>query len=423
MKSKLTFNSNQRFSCRDCPARCCRLPVAIPLNQDEIKRYTEQDWVHSRVGKAGIQLIEKGIVPTREAAGILQCIFLDDDELCGMQKQFGHGFLPQTCQSFPFGFVSDECGQLITQLSFVCPSVRDGYGELLTLSRVKQKLSEKGGSERMSKAMATRHGKILSQSQYMKVVARWQEATSRTLHEGTIMLLLSQLYDWTKAFEDALTTPEEKPTDTEITQAIEAADSIAVKGFDLRTSSNLQVRMIHSYILGGLSYPGRVVFKHRLDEPSAWQKLVALWTKAKWLVGRGTVNLLYIANPVNLENVNHVARFVSTDAAKPIVRLLNTVLERRQIFRDPRHLMEILVDMALATITISHYSRCRAASENRTSVNDTDVQEGISIAELTLLGHAAQRNAGKFMKQTRRTLIGARANFLYLLASENDGNE
>lgn len=422
MKSTLQFNSNQRFSCRDCPARCCRLPVAISLNQDEIKRYIKQDWVRSRVGEKGIRLIENGIVPTREAAGILQCIFLDDDELCSMQKQFDHGFLPQTCQSFPFGFVSDERGQLITQLSFVCPSVRDGYGELLTLSRVKQKLSEKGGSERMSKAMATRHGKILSQTQYMKIVARWQEATARVLHEGTIMLLLSQLYDWTKAFEDALTTPEEKPTDTEVAQAIDAADRIAVKGFDLRTTSSFQVRMLHSYILGGLSYPARVVFKHRLDKPSAWQKLMALWTKAKWLVGRGTVDLLYVSNPVNLSNVNHVARFIGTDTAKPIIKLLNTVLERRQIFRDPRHLMEILIDMALATVTISHYARCRAASENRTSVNDIDVQEGISIAELALLGHAAQRHAGKFMKQTRRTLIGARANFLSLLASENDGN-
>lgn len=47
------------------------------------------------------------------------------------------------------------------------------------------------------------------------------------------------------------------------------------------------------------------------------------------------------------------------------------------------------MDMAMFTVIISRYARCRAASEGRVDAEGDDVREGISIAELTLLGHAA----------------------------------
>lgn len=216
MPTKFVFDGEQRFACRDCPARCCRLPVAIPLNQEEIARYRAEPWIRERVGGDGMTWIENGKIPTVDAHRILQCIFLDDDGLCAMQKRFGHAFLPQTCQSFPFGFVRNEKGALVAQMSQLCPSIRDGYGELITAKRLTEKLAQKGGEERMSKAMGTRHGRILSQAQYIRVVERWLD---RLRSDALPPQVLLELYDWTLAFEDALPGNAEKPSDADVTAA------------------------------------------------------------------------------------------------------------------------------------------------------------------------------------------------------------
>jgi lysine-N-methylase len=417
MAAKILFDPCQKFDCRDCPARCCRLPVAIPLNAEEVARFTEEPWVRERLGDEGMAWIAKGLVPTRDANRILQCAFLDDDELCSMQKKLGHDFLPQTCKSFPFGFVSNEKDQLVAQMSQLCPSIRDGYGELITVQRLRDKLSQKGGSERMSKAMATRHGRILSQAQYMRVVRKWVE---RLEQDKPPLEVLLELYDWTKAFEDSLPGSSEKPDDAAVTEAFARADEAKLVRFQLSTSTPFQARMLHTYVLGGLSYPSRVMLEHRLDQPPPFQGLRALWTKIKWALCRGTVDLIYVRNPVPLRKVDAVQRFLSGEKARPISRLLRLIVERRQIFRDPRHMMEVIMDMALSTIVISRYARCRAASEGRSEVEDADVKEGISVVELALLGHASQRGAGATLRNTRRTLIAARENFLRMLASEND---
>lgn len=418
MATKFVFDADQKFACRDCPARCCRLPVAIPLNDDEVRRYREEPWIRERVGDDGMVWIERGKVPTRDADRILQCVFLDDDGLCSMQKKFGHDFLPQTCQSFPFGFVRNEKSVLVAQMSQLCPSIREGYGERVTTSLLKDKLAQKGGEERMSKAMGTRHGRILNQGQYLRVVARWLE---RLRSDALPPQVLLELYDWTLAFEDALPGTAEKPSDADVAEAMKKADEKKLAPFELATSPSFQVRMLYTYVLGGLSYPARVFFPHRLHAPPSFvQNLRSLWVKLKWLFRRGKVDLLYVEKPVPLAEVDEVERFLSTDLARPISRLLRLVVERRQIFREPRHMMDVLMDLTLATVVISRFARCRAASEGRKRVEHEDVMEGISVAELALLGHASQRNAGTVMTNTRRTLIANRESFLLTVGSENN---
>jgi len=392
--------------------------VAVPLNPAEIARFeAESSWMLDRLGEEGMGWIRQGVIPTRDVNRVLQCAFLDDDGLCSMQKQFGHEFLPQTCQSFPFGFVSNERGELVAQMSQLCPAIRDGYGSLITVERLRDKLAQKGGAERMSKAMATRHGRILSQAQYMRIVQRWIERIDDTRPPLDILL---ELYDWTKAFEDALPGTSEKPDDASVDEVINRADATKLVRFQLSTSTSMEARVLRMYVLGGLSYPTRVQQEHRLDRPTFLQRLRSLWSKTKWALGRGKVDLLYVENPVPLRRVDVVKRFLSSEKARPISRLMRLVIDRRQIFRDPRHLMEVIMDMAMATVIISRYARCRAAAEGRFEVDVDDVREGISIAELTLLGHAAQRGAGVTLRNTRRSLIGARENFLRLLASENE---
>jgi len=416
MPTKFVFDAEQRFDCRDCPARCCRLPVAIPLSSGEIARFREEPWIHKRVGDAGVKWIEKGVVPTKDVGGILQCAFLDEDDLCSMQKQFGHDFLPQTCKSFPFGFVRNEKDRLVAQMSQLCPSIRRNYGDPVTKKRLQQKLDEKGGAERMSKAMGTRHGQILNQKQYMRVVDRWLD---RLVPDARPPQVLIELYDWTLAFEDAIPQTAEKPADAEVTAALEKADEAKLAAFSWSTGLPWQARMLYAYVLGGLSYPARVALPHRIDPPPIFQGVRTLWVKMKWLIGRGTADLIYVPKTVPLREVEQVPRFLSTQRAQPVSALLRLVVERRQIFREPRHMMDVLVDLVLSTLVISRYARCRAASEGRSEVTEEDVEGGIAVAELALLGHASQRKAGKAMVNMRRMLIANREMLLRMLASEN----
>jgi len=114
-----------------------------------------------------------------------------------------------------------------------------------------------------------------------------------------------------------------------------------------------------------------------------------------------------------------VDRFLSGGEGALVRDHLRLVLARRQILaQGPRPLMEVLLDMALATAMISCFARCRAAAEGRTKVTPADVHEGISVAELRVLHHASPSNQGGLMVRLRRLVLTDRELFRQVLASE-----
>ncbi|WP_437335137.1 YkgJ family cysteine cluster protein [Sorangium sp. So ce394] len=413
---KISSPPDQKFACRDCPARCCRLPWNIRFSSDEAKRYLEEPWVRERAGEEGALVIARGVLPMREKDRRLQCVFLDDDLLCSMQKQFGHEYIPRSCQAFPFGFVRDEKDVVVAQLSHLCPSIRDNYGEPVD-RQLKDKLQQRGDTERMSKALATLGGVILAQPQYLRAAAHWDAELAT---DASPAATLARLYDWTTAFERALPPGAERAADVSIDAALALAGAEAPAPLEPRKKPSFYARVLFAYLLGNLCYPSRVREAHRVGKAS-WTELHALRSfgnKAAWMLGRGTVDMLFIPKPFKLQRVRTVDRFLAGDEGTLVKDYLRLVLQRRHIFSAPRHLLAAVLDLSLATVIISRFARCRAAADGRVKVSPEDVREGISVAELVLLSHAALSEQGKLMKNLRWLLLTKRESFRALLATE-----
>jgi lysine-N-methylase len=159
--AKFSYRAEQRFECRDCPGRCCSLPWSAPIGEAEAKRLLDEPWIEERVGAQGLAVIEQGVLPLCEVGRRLRCAFLEDDHRCSMQNEFGHDYLPRTCQVYPFGFVQNEKKEVVVHLSRLCPSVRDDLGKPLK-GQLRAKLKQQGAAETLAEKMGTLQGTVLS---------------------------------------------------------------------------------------------------------------------------------------------------------------------------------------------------------------------------------------------------------------------
>ncbi|MDC0679957.1 YkgJ family cysteine cluster protein [Sorangium atrum] len=392
------------------------MPWNIRFGGDEARRYLAEPWVRERVGEEGALVIGRGVLPVRERDRQLQCVFLDDDMLCSMQKRFGHEYIPKSCQAFPFGFVRDEKDVVVAQLSQLCPSIRDNYGKPVD-RQLKAKLQQRGDTERMSTALATLSGVILAQPLYLRAARHWEERLATGASPAST---LAELYDWTAAFERALPQGQGRATDASVDAALGQAGKEEPEPLAPRKRPSFYARVLFAYLLGNLCYPSRVRESHRVEEAS-WTELQALRSfgnKAAWMLGRGTVDMLFVPRPFKLQRVSTVDRFLAGDEGTLVKDYLRLVLQRRHIFSAPRHLLAAVLDLSLATVVISRFARCRAAADGRVKVSPEDVREGISVAELVLLSHAALSEQGTLMKNLRWLLLTKRESFRALLATE-----
>jgi len=417
MATKLISLPDRRFACRECPARCCRLPWRIRLRDEEARRYLADPWVRERAGPEGARVLERGVLPMREVDRRLECVFLDPDGLCSMQKREGHAYLPRSCQAFPFGFVRDEDSAVVAQLSQLCPSIRDNRGDPVD-GQLPSKLQQKGEVGRMSDAMSTQGGLLLSQPQYLRVVRRWE---ARLGEGGSPAAALAQIYDWTIAFEGALLGEAGRATDASVEAALDLADRQDVEPVQPRATPSFPARALFASLLGLLCYPSRLRLAHRIGRAggSLGEALRSLGNKLAWLLGRGTVDMLFLPGPLELRRVRAVPRFLSGDEGSLVADFLRLVLRRRQIFcAEPLSLVDVIVDLALSTTLISHFARCHAAAAQRERVTPEDVREGISVAEMLLSSHASLDGQRGLSKHLRRLLATNRTRLRETLATE-----
>ncbi len=401
---RLTFAPEQRFECTSCPARCCQLPWAIRLLPEEVERYLGDPWVTERAGPEGLAVIERqSVLPVRERAGLPACVFLDDDDLCSLQKEFGHAFLPRSCQAFPFGFVRDEADRPTAQLSRLCPSVRDDYGAAAE-PQLPAKLEQCGSDERMSKALATLDGTIVSQAQYLELCGRWERELAQSSHAGAS---IAALLDATRAFEAALPGGVERIGDADFERALAAFDGHRAVPLTARAGSTFDARLLFAHVLGNLSRPARALLPHRIGPAGALLRIRAWMDKLSWMLERGAVDLLFVPKRVPLGRVRRVARFLGTGLGEPVGSYLAQVLSRRHVFSQPRHLLAVLLDLGLATAILSRFARCRAAADGRAQVEEADVREGIAVAELVLLSHASLHGPSPMLSRLRTAMLAA----------------
>lgn len=416
MSTKFSFPQGQRFECRDCPARCCRLPARVRITDEEAERYLADAWVRERVGVEGLPILQNGRLPLREKDRGLQCVFLDDDNLCSMQKRSGHDSIPRTCQAFPFAFARDTSGVTVAQMSHVCPSIRDNYGHPVA-KQLPIKLRQKGVISQISSEMATLGGLTLSSKQYLRVARRWEEVLGAA---ASPVIALARLYDFTYAFERALSADLERVSDAAVDDALGRVTEPEPALPAPRKSPSFYARVLFASLLGYLCYPSRVKNANRIggapgSRLSGWHNFA---NKIAWIIDWGTFDMQYIPRPFRLQRVNAVGRFLPGSASAPVTDYLRLILQRRQLFFENRHLLAVVVDLALATTIISRFARCRAAAEDRTRVTLEDVREGISVAELVLVSHVDLSARGPLLDSLCRLLLMSRASFLGLLASE-----
>lgn len=414
MATKFLYREEQRFACRDCPARCCRVPWRIEFGADRAKQYLEDEWVTERVGPEGVEVLGKGRLPFRDVGGRLQCVFLDEDELCGLQKKHGHSFLPQACQVFPYGFVRSEKGEAIVALSHLCPSVRDNRGEPIK-KQLKGKLKEFGKAEALAERMGSRNGVTLKPRHYMRVIRHWSDALEEAASPAQA---LADLYDWVDSFEDALPPSSSAIDDGAIDAAMEQAAERPSEELVSRKRSSLQARSLYSYQLGNLCYPSRLRVQHLVGEVPRFVAARSMLNKVAWFLEWGTVDMLLIDQPVSLRKVNQVDRFLGGDLGAEVLAHLQETLERRHLLTQQRYLASVLVDFTMGAAVASRFARCRAAADGRTRVNEEDVKEGRGVADFLLLSHVVAGEQGRLMTSLRQLLLSRRKDYRAILEGE-----
>jgi lysine-N-methylase len=112
----------QRYSCHGC-GNCCR-DFTVQLRGEDLRKLNEQNW-KSRLG-------EPVTIDFRGTKYLCQrddgaCIFLMDDGLCRIHKEFGFQAKPVACQLFPFQ-ITPENGGLAMGVNFACQSVLENKG-------------------------------------------------------------------------------------------------------------------------------------------------------------------------------------------------------------------------------------------------------------------------------------------------------
>jgi len=390
------------------------VPWSIRFSAEETARYVAEPWIHARLSAEAMDVLERGVLPMREKDRRLQCVFLDDDMLCSMHKQFGHAYIPRSCQSFPFGFVAREDNQVIAQLSNLCPSIRDNYGEPVT-EMLEEKLEQSGNVERISTAMSTIANVILSRSQYLGIVATWE---THLREKDSPAAILATLYDRMLAFEEALGSESERVEDVAIDEAMKSALATGAEALEPRDKPSFHARALYSYTLGNLCYPSRVRQPHAVNATRAFQRTRSLTNKTAWMRNRGRVDLLFVPTPFKLQHVSGVAPFLAGEHGAIVRDYLVAALERRRVFSTPRYLLDVLVDLCMATVLISRFARCSAVASDRDEVNAADVREGTSVCEFVLFNHVVVAEEGMTITNLRRLLLSDRVKLRRLLSSE-----
>lgn len=126
----------QRYSCHGC-GNCCR-DFTVQLRDADLAKLREQKWEDKLGMPVTTEFRGTAYLRQREDGA---CVFLMDDGLCRIHKEYGFEEKPIACQMFPFVLVPDDVRTHVG-ISFACQSVRENKGsELRTHLREVDRMS------------------------------------------------------------------------------------------------------------------------------------------------------------------------------------------------------------------------------------------------------------------------------------------
>jgi len=117
---------HDRFACRSCAA-CCR-SFTIALGRDEVARIEAGAW-----GFPWLEDAPEGAPGRNAPVGVIAkradgaCVFLDEDNLCLVEKRLGRASKPDLCRMFPLALVRAPDGALDATVVPECASWHESH--------------------------------------------------------------------------------------------------------------------------------------------------------------------------------------------------------------------------------------------------------------------------------------------------------
>jgi len=363
------------------------MPWRITVTGEEKDRILALDWVQSRLASSGLSPVFSPIegrgfiLPMVEKKRILQCAFLDEDKLCSLHKRGGIDATPQTCQTFPFGFIELEDGSLQSYLSHLCPSIRNNYGEPLA-PQLPEKAGRMKGLAPFKMVPRLRLGPgHIRQADYLV----WADRAAGLIGETTAPAsALQQIQDWTMALASEVPPGGEFGGGWTGSELRGAVDVPAAPPENWAKST----RLLLAICLLPVSYPSRVSGGHGMLERLRFYQASLGFVRR--LVGqKKVVDLLFLDEPVELAAAFSIpSAITSPECRARLSRFLRGLLQRRNFFFTDKSLEKIVFLLALAGSVVTVFARLKAASAGRSACEPSDLAEGESVAEFVLTYHS-----------------------------------
>jgi Fe-S-cluster containining protein len=127
----MTTIRDERWTCRGC-GNCCRGNL-VPLHLDDLQRLRDQRWENHPEYKNISFIKREGLFSQRYRLAQRSdgnCVFLGDDNLCRIHREFGFDEKPLVCRMYPLQIVPLEKNAILT-LRRSCPVAAEGEGARL----------------------------------------------------------------------------------------------------------------------------------------------------------------------------------------------------------------------------------------------------------------------------------------------------
>jgi lysine-N-methylase len=391
MADRIVTDNTQKYSCQDCPAKCCRFPWKITISEVEAVRYRATPWLQARLDKENVDFLPKGtgyelprVLMSNGAAG---CVFLDPDNLCSIQKQLGHEAIPVACQTYPFEFAHNRAPDNPTvypSTSFFCKSIIENYGTSIDeIIPAKLTLKEANNQVLSLPDFLTLRGKAISRSNYLMLADRLEQLFRGTdLPVKQVLLRANQ-----ELLRLATVSSSQNEIDERAVRGAFAED--AWKPAILPTERNAFTgRVLIAIGLSGIALDFLYKDKGKAYGAKGGESSPTL-KYARFLLQliqeKGNVEFWDIPKPVNLR----AAKAVRIDENNPVfqaqlMRFYTQLFRSKILFVQKPDLVQMMLSLAVSYSSILRLACYEAYGHDRQEVELSDFTEAIGICALSL---------------------------------------
>jgi lysine-N-methylase len=381
MKSfRIETPSLQNWSCHGCTA-CCRF-MMIELSDEEKRRIEGQGWTQADgVDPATMIVAEKGVFRLgHQSDGA--CVFLDAAGRCRIHARFGEAAKPRACRLFPLT-LHPLGGKLVVGVRFSCPSAAANSGQPLSaqlpaLREVAGLVVPDGFAEWPAPAILQAAG--LAWPDFMRFVSWLDKIMSA--EKQPMALKLQRALHWLGAVEKA---GFDHISGREADEILGALSKNASAELPAAAAPPLPPTRLDRLLFRTLVFT--YARRDSIQDLTAGggYRLRMLRGMLQMARASGRVpELIPGLKPVEFAAIEKSFGPFPTGAEATLTRFFRVKIQSlhfcgRAFYDLP--LIEGFQNLALLFPVIVWLARWRAASENRTSLSEADIEAAISLAD------------------------------------------